>query len=223
MPRSTTGSNRGNPIFRICANAGRARYALRISRFRVRPIAAPAEPTATVNSDASSQPGNPRVARKSRLRVETDWRIDGAESFVSPALDDFEKEQVLEAFGVKLKVFATVIRVVEHVVVLQQLQPRRIETGTRFKIVVVILRNAQSLYAVCLQPRGCGEDVVGGKGDVLHAGAEILVEEARRLCAWALRGVERDPQHPIHGLDNLAANDAAGIGYIDLRRFPDVK
>ena len=66
-----------------------------------------------------SQGGN-RVARKPRLRIQADWRIIGAESFVSAPFHNFEEEQILEAPGVELEVLAAIIPIIQNIVLLQQ-------------------------------------------------------------------------------------------------------
>src|SRR5262245_56564735 len=127
---------------------------------------------------ALSQARNHWVARKPRLRVQADGRIDGAKSLISAPLHDFEKEQILETPGIELQVFAALVLVVEDVVRLQQFQPRGIEIDARFEIVVVVLRNRQGLDAVGFQPRRRTEDVTCRKRDVLNPRTEILVEES---------------------------------------------
>ena len=68
------------------------------------------------------------------------------------------------------------------------------QVGLGLEVVVVVLRDRQQLHAVALELCDRRQQVVGGEGDVLHARAEQLAQEARRLRARALRGVEHEAQ-----------------------------
>src|SRR6185437_2110377 len=115
----------------------------------------------------SSEVGRGRVGREARLRVKPDRRVDGAKAFVALALDDLEEEQILEAAGVELEIFAAGILVVENIVGLENLQPFGGQIDAYFQVVVVIFRNLENLHAVGLELFGRGHDVVGVEGDVL--------------------------------------------------------
>ena len=71
------------------------------------------------------------------------------------------------------------------------------QVGLGLEVVVVVLRDRQQAHAVRLELRHGRQKVVGGEGDVLHARAEQLREEARGLRALALRGVEHDAQAAV--------------------------
>ena len=106
----------------------------------------------------------------------------------------------------------------------QHVEPLRGQIDPRLEVVVVVFRDrqhgrrrsARSFFTVATMSPVA-------KRDVLHAGAEIMREEARRQRLLALRGVERDAQAPVRGLHHLAAHDAARIDDVKLRRLGDVE
>ena len=76
------------------------------------------------NGDAQARhrrqmPASARPRVSAELRVEADRRVDRAEALVAAPFDDLEEEQVLEALGIDLQIFAVGVLVVENVVGLQ--------------------------------------------------------------------------------------------------------
>ena len=98
-----------------------------------------------------------------------------------------------------------------------------LKSGPRFQVVVVILRNAQQRNAVCPQFRDGGEDIVGFERDMLHAGAEQLRQEPRRLRPAGLRRVQDDPHRAIRRLHDLASHQAAGVQHVLRRHFVQMR
>src|SRR6185437_1064191 len=88
-----------------------------------------------------SQSGQRALLRDARLRAEPDRRVDGAEADIAAPLDDLQEEQVLEAPGVELEVFAALVLVVEDVARLQPLEQLGVEVEARREIVVVVFRD----------------------------------------------------------------------------------
>src|SRR5581483_8979510 len=169
------------------------------TRYAWKPAVTPDHRPVLRERPAPSQRGRSALAGEPCLGIEADRRVDSAEAFVALALYHLEEEQILEARGVELKVLAVAVPVVKDVVVFQPFEPRTVDVDARFEIVVVIFRNAQDFDAAVLEPGGGQENVAGGKGDVLHARAEILIEEAGRLRTRALACVERNAESAVGG------------------------
>src|SRR5215207_11222789 len=155
-----------------------------------------------------------RMRRQPRLGSEPDRRVDGAEAGIVPPLDDLEEEAVVERARVDLEVLGRAVAVVEDLAFSEARDRLRREVGAGLEVVVVIFRDRQEIDAVFAQPADGREDVVGRERDVLDAGAEQLVEEARRQRALALRGVEDEAQGAVFARDHLALHDAAGVEHV---------
>ena len=89
--------------------------------------------------------------------------------FVAATLEDLEEEAVLEAFRVGLQELAALVAIVEDVAGAQPVEALRGQVGARLEVVVVVLGDGQHLDAVGDEGAHRRDDVVGGKGDVLHA------------------------------------------------------
>src|SRR5262249_42912724 len=155
--------------------------------------------------------------------METDRRVDRAKAAVSAPLHDLYKEKVLETRCVQLEILAGVVTVVENIVSFDDPESLGWQINARFEITVVILRNGERFNAVRFKLACRRYDVIGLKCNMLDARAEILVQKAGRLSVLALRRIKHDAQSAVGGLHHLAANDAAGIGNVELRRLLYVK
>src|SRR5215208_4374127 len=120
------------------------------------------------------------MRRQPRLGSEPDRRVDGAEAGIVPPLDDLKEEAAVERARVDLEVLGRAVAVVEDLAFGEARDRLRREIGAGLEVVVVVFRDRQEIDAVLAQSADGREDVVGRERDVLDAGAEQLVEEARR-------------------------------------------
>src|SRR5215213_11145098 len=164
-----------------------------------------------------------RMRRQPRLGSEPDRRVDGAEAGIVPPLDDLEEEAVVERARVDLEVLGRAVAVVEDLAFSEARDRLRGEVGAGLEVVVVVFRDRQEIDAAFAQPADGREDVVGRERDVLDAGAEQFVEEARRKRALALRGVEDEAQGAVLARDHLALHDAAGVEHVVDPRLTEVE
>ena len=101
-----------------------------------------------------------------------------AETAAALALDHFEEQRrpVLHRAGEDLQHVAFVVAVHQDAEFLQLVERLVDLPDARQQIVVVGGRHAQKLHALPPQRRHRLDDVVGGHGDVLHAGAAVKLQ-----------------------------------------------
>src|SRR5579885_2115080 len=152
-----------------------------------------------------SEPRHRRLARQAGLGGEADRRVGRAVAAIAAAaLDDLEKEPAGLGAGIGVEELAAVLPVVKDAGGLQTLDQRGVEIAAGGEVGVVVFRDRQQGDAVRGQPGDGGEDVARGERDLLHPGAEEIVDETRRQGLPALRGVEHEAERAVGAFDRLA-------------------
>jgi hypothetical protein len=113
------------------------------------------------------------------LGSEPNRRVHRAVAAITAPLDDLEEEAPLQGPRIDLEELGAAIAIVENISRAQPINLRGVEIGSRFQIVVVVLRDRQELDTVGAQPLDGAEDVLGCERDLLHSRAEEIVKEAR--------------------------------------------
>src|SRR5579859_6603493 len=148
-----------------------------------------------------------RAAGRGGLGREADRCVCRAVLAVAVTLDDLDSETLTEGLGIGLQELAAVgIAIIEDVECGQAVEEILGQTELAGEIVVIIARDGQEPHAARTQRRDRRPDVVGGAGDVLHAGAAIGRDRAgeRRIAAFG--NVERDPHGVADGMQRTAAD-----------------
>ena len=90
------------------------------------------------------------------------------------ALDDFKEKTTCNHLSIEVKELACIAAIIKNVVLSELHEQCGIKSITRIQIVIIVLWNGQDSHPFSFQLFGHLKNIIGAKGDMLHAATKIF-------------------------------------------------